>query len=420
MNYRALFERWQTLVREQEDFLNSTVKERQAADANYDFMKDEAFRARAAEISSLEPKLQELKKHEENLRSLDNSGQTRGAVQPNSGRADDDEIRQLRAFAKKHGCENPTDHEIAHLREFAAYMGTGVVGSTLQTMYRSNLASNGTTTGGYGVPTAWYNSIVTDVNAMETVRRLGATVIPVDGPTNLTTMAKVTATFVAEAGSIGATDPTTGRVTLSPSLITASTIGSWAFFNRFLNGQGEAAVRRAFAEGIAEVEGSKFLTGTGSDQPQGLTVGGTSALTAASATVVTAAELTSLFMAVHPFYQGNGTWLMNGTTLSEIAILEDGNGNRIVQPNMQQGLMQLWGRPIVNEPLMPNTAAGLKPIVFADIPSGYIIGEEVGMTVLMDPYTQAGTGETKMYMYKYVDGRVKVAAAVKYITMAAS
>jgi HK97 family phage major capsid protein len=80
--------------------------------------------------------------------------------------------------------------------------------------------------------------------------------------------------------------------------------------------------------------------------------------------------------------------------------------------------MTLWGRPIINEPLMPNTATGLKPIVFADLASGYVIGEEVGLTVLMDPYTQAGTGETKMYMYKYVDGRVKVPAAVKYITMA--
>jgi HK97 family phage major capsid protein len=418
MNRKQLLERWQTLVREQRDYLDNTVPARVAADSNFDFTKDEAFKSRSEEISRLEPQIAALKKIEEQERSLDNPGMTRGSTQPGFTAAEDDEVKALRAFAKRHGCENPSDQDITHLREFAEYMMRGQVGGFLQTQYRSNLASNGTTTGGYGVPTAWVNAIVTDVNALETVRRLGAQVIPITGTANLTTMAKVNGAFVAEAGSIGATDPTVGRVTLSPQLLACSTIGSWAFFNRFLDGQAEAAIRRAFSQGIAEVEGDKFLTGSGSGAPQGLTVGGTSALTAGSATVVTAAELTSLYMSVHPQYQGNGNWIMNGTTISEISILEDGNGNRIVQPNMQQGLMTLWGRPIINEPLMPNTATGLKPIVFADLASGYVIGEEVGLTVLMDPYTQAGTGETKMYMYKYVDGRVKVPAAVKYITMA--
>lgn len=420
MNYRALLDRWQTLVREQEDFLNSTVKERLAADPNYDFMKDEAFRKRADEISSIEPQLQTLKKHEENLRALDNPGQTRGTSVPSGAGMEDEEVRQIRSLAKRNGLEAPTEQEMAHLRGFVSYIRSGgrEVTPEFQVHYRSNLASNGTTTGGYGVPSAWNSGIITDVNAMESVRRAGAQVIPINGTTYLTTMAKVNGAFIAEAGSIGATDPTVGRVTLTPNLLACSTIGSWAFFNRFLDGQAEAAIRRSFAQGIAEVEGDKFLTGSGSGAPQGLTVGGQSALTAGSATVVTAAELTSLWFALHPTYQANANWFMNGTTMAEISILEDTNGHRIVLPDMRSGLMMLFGRPIINEPLMPNTATGLKPIVCADVSSGYIIGEEVGLSMLMDPYTQAGTGETKVYMYKYVDGRVKVPAAVKYITMA--
>jgi len=75
------------------------------------------------------------------------------------------------------------------------------------------------------------------------------------------------------------------------------------------------------------------------------------------------------------------------------------------------------GVPVVLEPLMPAPTAALKPIVLANVPVGYLIGEEKGMSVLVNPYSADATGETKITMYKFNDGRVRVAAAVKYLLM---
>lgn len=414
---KAKLERFQALNREQRDWVEKIGPERRKAEPAFDYMKDEAYLAREKEITDLEIEIRALKTIEERSKLGDNPGQTRGAgaggtVELRSELAPYREVAARIARSVGREGYQPNDQDAQEFRDLHEYMMTGIAPARL----RTNLITTGTTTGGYGVPTMWASQIIRDLPALESVRRAGATVVPINGNENYTSMAKVNGNFIGEGSSVTATDPTVGRVTLAPELLICRTIGSWAVFNRFVTNL-ETEIQRAFAMGIAETEGSKFLTGSGTNQPQGLTVGGGSALTTASTTTFTPAELDTLWNALHPIYQGNATWFMTGPTKSIAAGLVDANNNRIMQTNMTGGFNTIQGRPVIVDPLMPAATAGLKPIVVADVANGYLIGEEKGLSMIVDPYTQLGTGETQIAMYKYVDGRVKVAAAVKYMTM---
>lgn len=413
---QQLFQRWQDLARENRDFLDTTLPERIKTEPAFDFTKDEAYMARCAEMDALKVQIDALDAAEQRMSAFDTQPRTRQVTQIGNRANPDDGLAQYRALAQRmfaKGGYQPTDMDAEELRDFHNYLITG--GRPQQ---RANLITTGTTTGGYGVPTAFSSMIIHDLDALESVRRAGASVMKIDGNTNLTSMAKVAGNFIAEAQAVTATDPTVGRVTLSPSLLICRTIGSWQFFNRFVADAGNE-IRRAFAQGIAETEGSKFLTGAGTGStPQGLTVGGTQGgATTASATAITAAELDALFYSMNPAYVGGASFWMNGTTAAMIRALESTNGMRLWVDNIANGVGTLYGRPVIIDPLMPAPTSTLRPIVFANVAAGYVIGEEEGLSVIVDPYTQLGTGETQIAMYKFVDGRVKDSAAVKYLLM---
>ena len=415
---QQLLARHQALVRENEDFLNTVVPQRVAAEPAFDFMTDTAYRDRCAEIDRLSAQIQALNTHERQVTLFDSDGRTRQTTIPShrTGQDPDQDLTRYRNLVRSaFRVEQPTDDQARELRDFHRYLISG--DASLISQQRANLITTGTTTGGYGVPTFFSAEIIRDLNALESVRRAGAAVMQINGNENLTSMAKVNGNFIAEAQAVTATDPTVGRVTLAPELLICRTIGSWQFFNRFVTGAAEE-IRRAFAQGIAETEGSKFLTGTGTNQPQGLTVGGSQGgATTASATAITAAEIDALWYALHPAYQANANWFLNGTTAAMIRGLESANGNRLWIDNIANGVGTLYGRTVIIDPLMPNPTSALRPIVVGDIRQGYVIGEEQGLSMIVDPYTQIGTGETQIAMYKFVDGRVKVSAAIKYLLM---
>jgi len=183
----------------------------------------------------------------------------------------------------------------------------------------------------------------------------------------------------------------------------------------------EAFLARKLGERIGRIQNRHFTVGTDTTQPQGLAVGGTSALTAASATAVTLAELMALKQAVDPAYRdgGNAKWMMNDTTLGEISGLLDSTGRPIWQPDLTGSAPdRLLGYPVVVNPDMPNTATGQKAIAFGDFRAGYIIRDVRGIQVQRLTERYAEFLQVAFYAYARADGGVDDASAFRLITMA--
>lgn len=183
----------------------------------------------------------------------------------------------------------------------------------------------------------------------------------------------------------------------------------------------EAFLARKLGERIGRIQNRHFTIGVDTTQPQGLVVGGTSGVTAASATAVTIAELAALKRSVDPAYRdgGRAKFMMNDTTAGEIAGLVDTTGRPIWQPDLTGGdADRLLGYPVVINQDMPHTATGLKPIAFGDFEAGYIIRDVRGIQLKRLEERYAEFLQVGFFAYARADGGVDDASAYRLITMA--
>ena len=139
----------------------------------------------------------------------------------------------------------------------------------------------------------------------------------------------------------------------------------------------------ALGERVARAQNTDFTSNGAPDGPQGLIRATTSALTAASATEVTADELHRLQYAVNRAYRDHpsSVYMMADDTLGEVLRIKDGVGNYIfVQPN-NGGEPMVWGKRVVVNNDMPATATGNIAVVFGK-GHAYKIREVRGFTLL--------------------------------------
>lgn len=118
---------------------------------------------------------------------------------------------------------------------------------------------------------------------------------------------------------------------------------------------------------LGRVHNTYQTTGTGSSQPQGISVGSSSGVTAASTTEVTADELLDLVHSIDPAYrsQPGAGFMFNDTALKKLRKLKDGEGRYLWQAGMNTGAPDsLLGYPITINQDMPAMTTGLKPILF--------------------------------------------------------
>lgn len=230
--------------------------------------------------------------------------------------------------------------------------------------------------GGYAVPTSFRNQLVEHmVNQARLIE--AATVITTTGGENLqvpTTTAMSTATLTAEAAVIASSDPAFSQITLaaykyailtqvSNELLDDSAVDVEGFLGR----QAGVAIGNAF--------GAHLMTGTGTGQPRGITLDTTAGVTGATgvAGMFTADNLIDLQYSVIPAYRGNGTWLMNDTTLAAVRKLKDTTNQYLFQPSMVAGTPDLLlGRPIITDPNVPAIGLGAKSVLFGDLSRYYV------------------------------------------------
>lgn len=170
------------------------------------------------------------------------------------------------------------------------------------------------------------------------------------------------------------------------------------------------------AESIAQFLENEMLNGT--TKIQGL-LNAEHAVTAASATAITADDLIDLQFTVPQVYRGNGVFIMNPDTFKACAKLKDNDGNYILNKDLTNGYgYTLLGRPVYESDNMPKIATGNKVALFADL-KGYatkIAGESAEITVLQEKFaTQYAVGVAG---YVEVDGKIVDQQRIAVLKMA--
>ncbi len=181
----------------------------------------------------------------------------------------------------------------------------------------------------------------------------------------------------------------------------------------------ESEIANEVAQEFAVKEGSAFSNGDGAKKPLGVQRVAIPEFVNGHATVVNPDSLIALMYALPAVYRNNGSWLMNATTLGKVRVMKDGQGNYLWQPGIQAGQPStLLGRPIIEDPTMPDIANGTFPIIYGDFDKLYRIYDRVGLSILRDPYTQATKGMVRFHARRRVGGGPVLLEAARKLKMA--
>ena len=172
------------------------------------------------------------------------------------------------------------------------------------------------------------------------------------------------------------------------------------------------------AEEIATWIEGQLLTGTGSSAAQGA-LNTTTALTAASATAITADELIGLQAKIKQAYQGNACWIMHPDTFTAIKKLKDGNNRYLLQDDITGDFpFRLLGKPVFLSDNMPTIAASAKAVLYGDC-SGLSVNfrENISIQILREKYaTQHALGVVSWFEF---DSKVTDNQKLAVLTMKA-
>lgn len=165
---------------------------------------------------------------------------------------------------------------------------------------------------------------------------------------------------------------------------------------------------------FAKQEGLAFVSGNGTNKPNGIltyVTGGANAakhpfgaiktVNSGAAAAITSDGVIDLIYDLPSAFTGNARFTMNRKTQGLIRKLKDGQGNYLWQPSYVAGQpATLAGFAVTEIPDMPDVAAGAKAVMFGDFKQGYLIVDRIGVRVLRDPYTK------KPYVLFYTTKRV--------------
>ncbi len=177
----------------------------------------------------------------------------------------------------------------------------------------------------------------------------------------------------------------------------------------------ETELGSLLGERIGRVQAPFWITGTGTNQPEGM-------LTNKAASVTTVAGATTnlgnanqaqdllidLEMALDEGYLANAGYLMRRTTLAAVRKIRDADGRAIWQPSLQAGVpATINGYPVRTDTGMPAMAAGAKSIVFGDLRQAYVIRQVRAVAIRRLNERFAEFDQTAFIGFTRADGQVQ-------------
>jgi HK97 family phage major capsid protein len=218
--------------------------------------------------------------------------------------------------------------------------------------------------GGYTVPEGFVSELERALLAFGGPRRVGR-ILRTDSGNDMP-WANVddtgnTGRLLSENAAITETAVTFGSVTLaaykysSDSVLVSAELMSDSAFSL------ASEVGSMLGERIGRITAQHFTTGTGSSQPQGVSVGASAGVTAAGAAAITTDELITLYHSVDPSYRNDPSfgWMMHDDIVLYVRKLKDANDQYLWQPGLQDSEPdRLLGKPVVVNNSMPALATG--------------------------------------------------------------
>ena len=185
---------------------------------------------------------------------------------------------------------------------------------------------------------------------------------------------------------------------------------------------------------FARAEGTAFVKGTGTNQPEGFLTGakgtaedgvrafgtlqyvGTGSATGLGTALD--AKLIDLIHALKSGHRQGASFVMNSTTLASVRKLKTADGAFLWQPGLVEGQPdRLLGYPVIEAEDMPDVASGAFPIAFGNFRHGYLIAEHSATRVLRDPFTNKPF--VHFYATRRIGGKVLDSNAIKLLKIEA-
>lgn len=263
-------------------------------------------------------------------------------------------------------------------RAFAHYLRTGERVKGLKAAMGEDTAG----VGGYLVPDDFYAGIVEKRNELSIPRRAGATILQTSRDVLNIPIEATSQTYFAQSAhdmaAVNEDEPTIGQATATvfdfTKLVKVSEDlleDSAANLNQFL--------ANSFGRWMAMTENRNALIGAGTTAPQGVTVGGTAALTFDDTNSIAAAEIPELYHKLAGQYRDNAVWTMNDDTLGMLRGLSSSNVFTFGAHEINDE--SIMGKRVFTSTYMPKySTTKYKSIVFGDW-SMYALVERKGLTI---------------------------------------
>ena len=297
---------------------------------------------------------------------------------------------QVRSLLKRHGDDTQWSRNLlarstnTYTEAFAKYL-TGR--DMLLTNEERTAMSVGTNAnGGFLLPTHLDPSVILTSNGSSNIiRQLARVVTLTEGKTwNGITSAGVTASYDAELAEVSDDSPTVGNPQVTVHKAQALVQASIEAFED-LNGLA-SDVMMMFADARDVLEGAKFATGSGTNEPWGiftaLDANTNVEVTSATAATIALADLQGLKRAVPQRFRGRSSWLMNPVYADAIKALGTALSASYSTDITQSNTDRLLGLPVYESddaPTTQTTTVRDNEIVVGDF-SNYVIADKPGST----------------------------------------
>jgi HK97 family phage major capsid protein len=292
---------------------------------------------------------------------------------------------------------------------------------------RTAMAEGAGSTGGFAIPIAIdptinlsSNGAINPIRSLATVRTMSTREL------RLVASDGVVAQYQAEAAAAIDNSPTLAQPTLTAQRCTSFVPFSFEVGDDWSSLVTELTGLVADAKDV--LEATKFLLGTGTNEPVGvLAIGSTGSLTttqrvlSAGAGAVVVGDVYALKQALgQTRYAGSATWAMNPTRLDAVFRLTPA-GSTTEPQIMSERTGMLLGRSTAEWSTMTTTVAtGQRWALYGDFKTGYVIGDRIGMSVSLIPHLFGAaqgnlpTGQKGLYAYWRNSAVVKVPNALRY------
>lgn len=271
-----------------------------------------------------------------------------------------------------------------------------------------------TSAGGFLVPQGFSNELERQMlyaGGMRNVSRTMSTVTgnTIDWPTVDDTSA--VATLVAEAGAIPEQDMVFGQIQLGAYKYTSGYVYvSWELLQDNLFNF-ETLLAEMFAERFTRGLNAAYTNGTGTGQPQGITVASNNTLNLAAGGAITYADVVDLKYSVNKIYRDRpGSRFMFNDAIEQILVkIVDSEGRALWQPNIQEGApdRMLGVSYEINNDMSVDLAVGASkpPVMLYGDFNKYLIRDVAPMTMMRLDELRALNGQVVFLAWLRTDGR---------------